>query len=376
MSRFEEYLLVIGCFQGSVLFALLFFDARMSVASRVLGLMCLLMASVCLMPFLLTADSVLVQQLAGWVFYLPAAGGSLAYLYCRSALLDRSLAWRDTLLFLPWIGCYLLTADVIAGDPQHMVRWIGGHAPRTWRLQASEYLEFAQAFAFAGVTIAMIGRYRLRAGKNLADYDPAIFRWLLMLQTFTLVIWMFNALPSLTPAPRIFAQTANLLMVVLIYLIALTQWRDPDFFRINHRAAEQLSATPALVAEPGDAGAGELDEPSRARLFEAVREIVEERKLYLDSGLTLARLADETGFSRHQVSEALNQHAGKNFYEFINGYRVTAVCDRLDRGDDDTVLDIAFDAGFSSKSTFNAIFKQFTGLTPTAYRRRAQSGLS
>lgn len=69
----------------------------------------------------------------------------------------------------------------------------------------------------------------------------------------------------------------------------------------------------------------------------------------------------------------LNRHAGKNFYEFINEYRVAAVCERLAAADDDTILNIAMDAGFSSKSTFNAIFKQFTGLTPTAYRRKRAS---
>jgi AraC-like DNA-binding protein len=73
------------------------------------------------------------------------------------------------------------------------------------------------------------------------------------------------------------------------------------------------------------------------------------------------------------VSETLNRHAQKNFYEFINSYRVDAVQRALAEGCGGTVLDVAMAAGFSSKSTFNAIFKQFTGMTPTAWRRQQGS---
>jgi hypothetical protein len=80
MSRLEEYILVIGFFQGSLLFALLCFDVRSSTASRILGLLCLLMASVFLLPFLQLSDRTTLQTMAGVLFCLPEAGGSLAYL--------------------------------------------------------------------------------------------------------------------------------------------------------------------------------------------------------------------------------------------------------------------------------------------------------
>ena len=73
--------------------------------------------------------------------------------------------------------------------------------------------------------------------------------------------------------------------------------------------------------------------------------------------------------ARFHLSEVLNRHANKNFYEFINHYRIDYVCERLLEDPDRSVLDIALEAGFSSKSTFNAIFKQFTGQTPTQYRK-------
>ena len=59
----------------------------------------------------------------------------------------------------------------------------------------------------------------------------------------------------------------------------------------------------------------------------------------------------------------------KNYKEFINQYRIAYVCEALLADTRARVLDIAFDAGFASKSTFNAIFKQFTGQTPTRFRQ-------
>ena len=374
MSTFTEYLLVIGAFQGLLLFALLSFDMRMSAASRVLGLLCLMMASVLSMPLLLAGRLPLPSWLAGWLFYLPATGGGLAYLYCRSALLGRSPTARDALLFLPWGACYLLAAEPLLTDSAAMLRWIEGERDPGWRLQASEYLVFVQAFTFAGATVRMIARYRRDAANALADYDPRIFRWMLVLQVFTLAIWLLKALPALTPASVVFAQIADLLMVVVIYLIAITQWRDPGFFRVAHLAEEQEAASRAGGAGPSPETSGELDPEARARLFEAIRQTVETQQLYLDSELTLSRLAEVTGLSRHQVSEALNRHAGRNFYEFINGYRVDAVCARLAERPDESILTVGLACGFSSKSTFNAIFKQFTGLTPTAYRRSLADG--
>jgi AraC-like DNA-binding protein len=368
----EEYLAVIGSFQGFLLFGLLVFDSRLSTASRVLGVLCLLMASVLLMPFLLLANTDPLLWIAGWVFYFPAAAGALAYLYCRTALLDEPLKARDIGLFIPWVSCYLLVADIHISDPREMAQWIAGGEATTWRLQGSEYLFFLQAFVFAGFTILMISRYRRHANETLANFNPAIFRWMLMLQVFTILIWVLNALPALSPAPRIFSQVANLLMVVLMYIIAITQWRNPQLLTIPSFALEQEPVT-KVSSDATAADRGELEPAMRAQLYEAVKAKLESQKLYLDSQLTLSGLAEATGLSRHHLSEVLNKHAGKNFYEFINAYRIADVCERLRQNSTEKVLDIAFEAGFSSKSTFNTIFKQFTGQTPTQYRSALQT---
>jgi len=72
----------------------------------------------------------------------------------------------------------------------------------------------------------------------------------------------------------------------------------------------------------------------------------------------------------------LNEKHGRNFFTFINEYRVREVISRINdpKFQHYTILAIAFDSGFNSKSTFNSIFKSYTGKTPSQYRSDILSG--
>jgi AraC-like DNA-binding protein len=75
--------------------------------------------------------------------------------------------------------------------------------------------------------------------------------------------------------------------------------------------------------------------------------------------------------SRHHLTQLLNEKLEKNFYSFINEYRIGEAIDRLnDPALQVNILSLAFDCGFNSKSSFNNYFKKITGSTPTAYRKQ------
>jgi AraC-like DNA-binding protein len=98
---------------------------------------------------------------------------------------------------------------------------------------------------------------------------------------------------------------------------------------------------------------------------------MQEKKSYLDPELTLSQLAKDLDIGRSQLSQLINDGIGDNFYDFINKYRVEQVKQLMTdpRVKHFSMLGIALEAGFKSKSTFNLIFKRFTGLTPTEYRK-------
>ena len=84
---------------------------------------------------------------------------------------------------------------------------------------------------------------------------------------------------------------------------------------------------------------------------------MESEKPYLDGNLTIHDLSQKTGISRHYITQVLNEIYGKNFFTFINEYRTREVIERFSdsRYDHYTILAIAFDSGFNSKSTFRCV---------------------
>jgi AraC-like DNA-binding protein len=101
--------------------------------------------------------------------------------------------------------------------------------------------------------------------------------------------------------------------------------------------------------------------------------IVESTRPYLNRDLSIQDLSDLTRIPRHHITQVLNEKHKKNFFTFINEYRVKEVITRFSdpKNNNFTILAIAFDSGFNSKTTFNSIFKNQTGMTPSEYREKS-----
>ena len=91
---------------------------------------------------------------------------------------------------------------------------------------------------------------------------------------------------------------------------------------------------------------------------------------FTDPSLSLRSLSEKTGIPIRYLSEILNQRLNQSFSDFVNQYRVEEVKRKLQDGEDAkyTVLSIAYEAGFNSKSAFNAAFKKHMRMTPSQYR--------
>lgn len=90
---------------------------------------------------------------------------------------------------------------------------------------------------------------------------------------------------------------------------------------------------------------------------------------FLDAGLSLRTMARQLGLSPNQLSLVLNEGLGKNFNSFVNAYRVEAfkVLAKDPARSGLTILGLAYESGFNSKTVFNTYFKQHTGLTPSEF---------
>ena len=85
--------------------------------------------------------------------------------------------------------------------------------------------------------------------------------------------------------------------------------------------------------------------------------------------LSLKEVADELRIPINQLSHIINGQIGKNFFDFVNSYRVEEFKSRASQPDyqNYTLISIAYDSGFNSKATFNRVFKNYTGQTPSDF---------
>ena len=99
-------------------------------------------------------------------------------------------------------------------------------------------------------------------------------------------------------------------------------------------------------------------------------------RLYLNGELTAQELAQQLGVTPNHLSQVINQVEGKNFFDFVNSYRIEEVKNRMadSRSKSMTLLALALESGFNSKTSFNMVFKKMTGQTPSQYYKALQSG--
>ncbi|MEM8901054.1 MAG: helix-turn-helix domain-containing protein [Bacteroidota bacterium] len=116
-----------------------------------------------------------------------------------------------------------------------------------------------------------------------------------------------------------------------------------------------------------------LTENQAIAYLEKLQKLMSEQKLYLDPELSLGDLADRLDIPKHHLTEVLNTHLNKTFYQFVNTYRIEEAKRKIDMAEHDSLLELAFASGFKSKATFNTYFKQLTGATPSSYRKQSST---
>jgi len=388
MSILMQYLYVIGAFQGLLLAGLLIFGSQITISNRILGIWCLFLGLSFLGPFIyLNGELNVFSSLIGLHMFLPASYGAFLYLYCRHAIINCPFTLKDFWHFLPFLMCYVLNIELYLSSPEVKLDAIM-HGPENLTLiLIGQVILTLQAFVYLGFSIVMVRRYQVQAKQTLSNFNPDMFTWLWKILILDLVIWTLKSMSVAIEYQYIFVAMGDALIIVLICSIALAQWRNPLLFKIaqlkmGSSYSNDVNSAEATLTEKDVSietkksttiatnNSGALDIDIRSSLLKVVRQHMQEHKSYLDNQLTLTSLAEIVGISTHHLSEVLNQHEGKNFYQFVNKYRIDFVCEQLKSDTEIKILDLAMSAGFSSKSTFNAVFKQFVKLTPSQYRQQ------
>lgn len=169
---------------------------------------------------------------------------------------------------------------------------------------------------------------------------------------------------------------ANTVFLIGTFLIAYHSMRQKAVFPEDRNEEQEIQ----LFLESKKVPQEQPKKPSEIdlQLKEQLLTLMKTEQLYLDNEINLAKLSKKLDTSTHQLSATLNTAIGQNFSNFINNYRIEAAKLILidPKKQHYTMLQVAFEAGFNSKTVFNTCFKRSTTASPTAYKKSHFSTIS
>lgn len=153
--------------------------------------------------------------------------------------------------------------------------------------------------------------------------------------------------------------TQNFLFSLTVYLFSFFIFLEQEYTKPEKKESTKYAKTG-------------LEKDESEKLHLEVKNLILNEKLYLNEELRLHDIADKLKQSTNHISQALNENERKNFFQFINDFRVEEVIQKFSDKNysEHSILRIALDSGFNSKSSFNKVFKEKTGKSPTEFREK------
>jgi len=272
-----------------------------------------------------------------------AFAGTLFYFYfVRLANKNYRFIWKEQWLFIPPI-LFAITGAILWFINTSVVDII------VMILSGTSFIWVI--FCCTLLMISMIRQYK----ENCLDQRKRL-SFLIVLTcgvVFLSMTFFIPVLARINSGPFILAE-ALFLLAVYFYLI-----RYPELLISIERESS-----------PSQHGKSKIAGLDVKKAIDRLGQIMEQQKPYLQDDLSLPDIANMIGLSVHQLSEILNKEMGTNFKTYINGFRIADAKYILKEKPEASILDVAFACGFRSKSAFNRIFRETTGMTPTEYRRK------
>lgn len=310
-----------------------------------------------LVLFLQTSDpNAWLLRSYGMTQFLPFVYAGFFFVYVRTLLDQRSLAPGDWIHAGPLMLAIAFNLDLI-GLPvaELQALFVHGRLPAdlsAWRFRVFDQALLVCSVAYVMAAIWRILRYRRRLRSQRSDADRRGLRWLLMLAGGQIAIWGVVAIQVSIGLPGFDQWFIYGTVSAWVWVLGYMSLTSPG---------------PVLVPEPETPPAAGNERYSD--VLARVDKAMEIDELYRRHSLTIAELSRKSGYPEYLVSEAINRVRNTNFFEYVNRWRIDAVKQAIAASPGGTkMIDIAYDAGFTSKSTFNQAFKRYAGMTPSAYR--------
>lgn len=287
--------------------------------------------------------------------------GPLIYLYIRSHLKKVAIFRKiDLLHFLPFVLINIL-----------------GFVFEIKFFYAIAFLRFPFILIYCLYCLIEIMKYKKAiiqiSSQNLDKEEIRLLLTILLITIYNVSVSIINFMTN-----KYFIKMNNsfIFILVLLGVFALVNFlvyqgiKKPNHFRkLTKTDIEVLS----LSLKQNGVSKSLYNVSELNELSLKLKRFVENKQVFKNPDLDLKMLAESLEVHPRMLSQAINKVIGHNFHEFINNYRIEESKKLLIQSSSEklTVKEIMYDVGFTSKSSFNTLFKVKTGLTPTEYRKNS-----
>lgn len=245
----------------------------------------------------------------------------------------------------------------------------GNVTPWHWFHFVAELFESASIISiiiYMVLSYRRVNRYRQQLLNKVSNINEIDLRWVrktivVIISAFVL-IFIFLCVSSAISGKLFFYQWNEYKAAILVLYACMLYWISIH----GYRQTQTLK-----IGKPEDLPI-DISDNGSSKMTDQLHQVMSKEKLFRNPELSLTSLSKAVGISERSISETLNGHLNKNFYQFVNEYRVLDVQEKLADPENShlKILSLAFDAGFNSKATFNRLFKSYTGLTPKEFKSK------
>jgi AraC-like DNA-binding protein len=233
-------------------------------------------------------------------------------------------------------------------------------------------------FQILGYSIGVflvLKKYREIYQENYTNTKTSIFKWLFQIATVLFILYYLSIAKNVLRYTDIEVLWiwANVVMQILVLIVTcwfvLNALNHPELFR---GIDSKLQLARDIVPEENEKITGIKDNQNEVITgqISTLKHYMAEKEPFLNPSLTIQELSNQIEIPVRDLSVLINHHMDQHFFDFVNEYRIQKAMSILKNPlkSDLTVLEILYEVGFNSKSSFNTSFKKYTNLTPTAYR--------
>ncbi|MET1260249.1 helix-turn-helix domain-containing protein [Flagellimonas sp. DF-77] len=365
---FDFFVVFLGMIISSGIFAgsLLLISKTNALANRFLGLLVFGFSLWLCDSFFSLAG--IYRQNPNYYFlpiYFSLGFGPLIYFYTRSLVFERPPFSRvDLLHFVPVFLQLLLYLVLQTGD--YGFRrwfWMEVHEPYTYNLEFNLSLLSLVIYLFK--SYRLLGGYQTWIKDQFSEISKINLDWLRKFFVAMIILSFFWFLEAFLRTLFDYFPDAIFTafpMGILVLFLAAGGLRQ-----------HQVGGTSKMAIDPGRPMTPPIDQ----QVLQSIVEAMEKRRYFLDPELSLKTFSQQVGLNDRVVSNTINGGLKMPFIDFVNKHRIdtfmqlskTEEVNRL------SLLGMALESGFNSKSTFNRVFKKMTGESPSQHLRR-QAGQS